>query len=133
MVAVTSGAAVGVDVERVQTLSDLDMLTGTVLAPSERAALDGLADGERTWAFFVTWTRKEALLKATGDGLGLGPGGVVFGPPSGPPRLDRWPSDAPDPGPLRLLDLDAGPGHTASLAVLTESPVTPVLVTPVPT
>lgn len=132
VVAVTPGPAVGVDVELVQPLRDLDSLTGTVLAPSERAALDGMAYEQRTRAFFVTWTRKEALLKATGDGLGLGADQVVFGPAYGPPRLDRWPAGAPHPGPVRLLDLDAGPGHTASLAVLTGAPVTVTLATEIP-
>lgn len=133
VVAVTPGPAVGVDVELVQPLRDLDSLTGTVLAPSERAALDGMAHEQRTHAFFVTWTRKEALLKATGDGLGLGADQVVFGAAYGPPRLDRWPAGAPHPGPVRLLDLDAGPGHTASLAVLTDAPLTVTLATEVPT
>jgi 4'-phosphopantetheinyl transferase len=75
IVAIARGREVGVDVERVRF--PLPELAGVrrYLAPGERAAIDareGLAQAE---AFFRAWTRKEALLKATGEGIGgLGPG-----------------------------------------------------------
>lgn len=58
-VAVTSGGAVGIDVER----SDAPVVDW-VLAPAERAVV-ALDPG----AFARVWTAKEALLKATGEGV----------------------------------------------------------------
>lgn len=65
---------VGVDVEAVRRTS-ADRLAAAVLAPAERQHLAPLAPGEdgpgpRDRAFLRCWTRKEAVLKAVGVGLG---------------------------------------------------------------
>lgn len=113
-VAVTRGAAVGVDVEqaaRPQRVVDLERY---VLSDGERAALPG---GSRLRDFLVAWTRKEAVTKATGDGLGVSFRQVVLSPPGEPPAVIAWPY--PDPPELvSLFDLDAAPGYVAALAVL---------------
>ena len=68
----------------------------------------------------VAWARKEAVTKATGDGLNAPFSQIVVAavPDSaGPPRVTSWPyPQAPDS--VCLLDLDAGPGYVAALAVL---------------
>jgi 4'-phosphopantetheinyl transferase len=64
-VAVRPNGVVGLDVEQVRDVADLAALVEHVHSPIERARE---AVPDRT-AFFRTWTRKEALLKATGDGL----------------------------------------------------------------
>lgn len=69
----------GVDLERIRELPDRDELVETVMTGSERAAFADLPAGRRTRAFFTAWTRKEAFLKATGDGLFRDPREVQAG------------------------------------------------------
>lgn len=60
---------IGVDVERVRSLSDMDAMSHTIFNPEEQAQLrmaDGAINVER---FYWGWTRKEACLKAIGVGL----------------------------------------------------------------
>lgn len=63
---------VGVDVETLTVAGDEDLadLADLVLHPSERAGFDGAGCATRPRAFLRLWTRKEAVLKARGEGLG---------------------------------------------------------------
>ena len=67
--AVARGRELGVDVEQIRALDDLDGLADQVFSPRERAALARLRGGDRVRGFFDGWTRKEAYVKALGDGL----------------------------------------------------------------
>jgi 4'-phosphopantetheinyl transferase len=69
LVALSLGREVGVDVERVRPLDDLDGFVARYLSPLERETLSRVTAGDRLRAFFETWTLKEAYLKACGDGL----------------------------------------------------------------
>lgn len=114
-VAVTAAGPVGVDVERIAEV-DTDGLGAHVLASGEAAAVRDLRD------FFVYWTRKEAVLKATGEGLRVPMHQVLVGRADGPAELLGHPQR---PG-LRaaMFDLLPDDGHVAALAVLGErSPV----------
>jgi len=74
------GNAVGVDVERRdRTISaDLGDLARRVCGPDEARALTNLETGGINRERFIrAWTRKEAVTKATGDGLRLDPRTVV--------------------------------------------------------
>lgn len=67
--AVTPAGAVGVDLECVQPLSDLEMLLNSCLSPSERSTLETFPATLRLESFYRYWTCKEAYLKAIGVGL----------------------------------------------------------------
>lgn len=69
LIAVTQAAAVGVDVERIRPMPDAVGIAERFFSPRELAALRGVAPAARDAAFFRLWTRKEAWLKATGDGI----------------------------------------------------------------
>lgn len=69
VLAIAHQSEIGVDVEYMRALDDLDLLAQTVLSSAEVAALNRLAIEQRPQAFYQWWTRKEAYLKATGRGL----------------------------------------------------------------
>ena len=61
---------VGIDIEAVRVLRDADQLADRFFSPAERAAYRALRPAQRTLGFFNCWTRKEAFIKAQGEGLG---------------------------------------------------------------
>lgn len=60
---------VGVDVEQIRALPDMDGIVHRFFCPEEVSQFTLLPPAERENAFFHCWTRKEAYLKATGNGL----------------------------------------------------------------
>lgn len=60
---------VGVDVERLRVIEDADRVAERAFSPYERRAYRALSEGERPLGFLTCWTRKEAFIKATGQGL----------------------------------------------------------------
>jgi len=69
LIALTSGRAVGVDIEQIRPIPDFASMAGQAFARQEIEALAGLPEEQHLRAFFACWTRKEAYLKALGDGL----------------------------------------------------------------
>ena len=65
----TRGRRIGVDVERIRADFRLDEVAERFFSVAERAALNDLPMGARHAAFFRIWTRKEAYIKARGEGL----------------------------------------------------------------
>jgi 4'-phosphopantetheinyl transferase len=106
VVAMTRLAPVGVDVEEVRAV-DVDALAGLVLGPAAPEDVAG---------FHVVWCRKEAVVKATGDGLHADLRAVRVSPAAEPARLLSYP-DRPDLE-ATLTDLRPGPGYAGALAVL---------------
>jgi len=67
--AITSENEVGLDIEQIRQISDVDSLANRVMSPTELTQWTGLAEADRFTKFFACWTRKEAFLKATGEGI----------------------------------------------------------------
>ncbi|AWJ86972.1 4-phosphopantetheinyl transferase (plasmid) [Azospirillum sp. TSH58] len=82
----------GVDVERLRSVPDAAGIAERFFAPEERAAFAALPDALRDEAFLNGWTRKEAFIKATGQGLST--------------PLDRFAVELVPGRPARLLGLD---------------------------
>ncbi len=101
LVAVACEREVGVDVERISHERRIDTIAEQLFAPGENARLRALPQSQRVEAFYRQWARKEAYLKATGEGLG------------GLEQLDLC---RPLEG-YALYDVDVGPGHAGALAV----------------
>jgi 4'-phosphopantetheinyl transferase len=70
LVAIAFRREVGVDVEQIRDLDYLQLAAHS-FAPSEAAALSALPTAWQATGFFNCWTRKEAYIKARGDGLAL--------------------------------------------------------------
>lgn len=110
LVGVTRGAAIGVDVERVRATDDMAALVRQCFSVAEQREFDALPQAERCRAFFKGWTRKEAFIKAIGDGLSYPLDSFdVSLAPQGPARLlaiggsnrqaAEWTMDALEPAP----------------------------------
>lgn len=67
--AITLGREIGVDVEQMRPLDDMLRLAQTTFSAAEYAVLARVPIDQRQEAFFNAWTRKEAYIKALGDGL----------------------------------------------------------------
>ncbi|MGK5110464.1 MULTISPECIES: 4'-phosphopantetheinyl transferase family protein [unclassified Geodermatophilus] len=91
VLAVASGARVGVDVERVRAVRLEDAAAEGWLGAAERAAIAGFPAGERAVVLTRCWTQKEAVLKGLGVGLRTAPHTVVT-PSAGraPGRIGDW-------------------------------------------
>ncbi|MFO1361047.1 MAG: 4'-phosphopantetheinyl transferase superfamily protein [Burkholderiales bacterium] len=116
LVAVSRGLEVGVDVERVRALDDLEGFAARYFSPRECAALAQIAASDRLRAFFETWTLKEAYLKACGDGLAraLDAFDVTVG--AAQPRLLAVRDRPGDEARWKFERIDSGPGHAAAIA-----------------
>ncbi|GAA1156407.1 4'-phosphopantetheinyl transferase superfamily protein [Kribbella jejuensis] len=89
---------VGLDVERVDPELDVDGVAAVVLGAHELHELSRRTGIEKVRAFTESWTRKEAALKATGEGL-------------------RGDLKASLPDGIQVVQVDVGPNHRAALAV----------------
>lgn len=117
LLAFTRGRALGVDVERRRTIDELDALARHSFSPAELAAWRALPAPDQPEAFFRCWARKEAFIKATGEGIAQLAEFDVELRPGEPPRLLRTP-DPPDAPPRwSIHDLPELPDHAAALVV----------------
>ncbi|MGC2060966.1 MAG: 4'-phosphopantetheinyl transferase superfamily protein [Candidatus Sulfotelmatobacter sp.] len=62
---------IGVDVEQIRRDFDVESIAERFFSVSEREQLAALPEFEKVDAFFRCWTRKEAYIKAIGEGLSL--------------------------------------------------------------
>ena len=69
--AISRSCQLGVDIECLNRDIDWHGLGRRFFTSSESTALQHLSVSNRRRAFFACWTRKEAIIKATGDGLSL--------------------------------------------------------------
>lgn len=71
LLAFTRKRDIGVDVEKLRPQTDALKLAERFFSVRERDALRSLSGDELHTAFFRCWTRKEAYIKAKGEGLSL--------------------------------------------------------------
>ncbi|HMQ35120.1 MAG TPA: 4'-phosphopantetheinyl transferase superfamily protein [Chloroflexaceae bacterium] len=116
LVVVARGRRVGVDVERVRDDFAYAPLLPDIFSPRERRAIAELPEERRRRAFFEGWARKEAYLKARGDGLSVPPSQVEVAMAPGERAPLRLPPDDAG-GPWALAPLDAGDGYAAAVVV----------------
>ncbi len=115
--AFTHNLEVGVDVELLRPLADLGGVVDLTLAPAEAADLQLIPTRDRAAAFFACWTRKEAYLKASGNGLGSPREVAVTLRPGAPERLVSVQGAPDEPGRWELASFEPRPGYVAAVAV----------------
>lgn len=69
LIALATGRAVGVDIERIRPMPDFGSVAEGYFSGVERRAIMACPESDRLRAFFSCWTRKEAFMKATGEGM----------------------------------------------------------------
>lgn len=94
--ALSWGCEVGIDVEAIRPLADADAVAARFFSRPEHAAYRALDPRDRPLGFFQCWTRKEAFIKALGEGL------------SHP--LDSFDVSLAPGAPAELLRVEAVPG-----------------------
>jgi 4'-phosphopantetheinyl transferase len=67
--AFASRADIGIDVEAIRTVEDADRIAAIAFSRLEYETYERLPVADKAIAFLNCWTRKEALVKATGHGL----------------------------------------------------------------
>jgi len=107
ILAISRGVEVGVDVEAIRAIDDLDRLARRFMSVSERAALAARPATRRQAGWFDCWTRKEAYVKGSGAGLSLPLAGVeVWSGDERPVTVAGW----------RVLNIRVAPGFAAAVA-----------------
>lgn len=118
LIAVSRGREVGVDIECARRDNSNAEVARRFFSAREVAALEMLPESERARAFFDCWARKEAYVKARGEGLSvpLDRFSVSVAPrepaafvefEGGPAESERW----------SLRELSVGPDYAAAVVV----------------
>ena len=118
LLAVTRGLIVGVDIEWIKAEFATEDIAEHFFSPIEVQTLQALPADQRAEAFFSCWTRKEAYIKALGEGLSvpLDRFAVAFAPglPAAllhvkvdPTELKRW----------SMYNIEVSEGYKAALVV----------------
>ena len=102
------GREVGIDVEAVRMIRDADAIAARSFSRRENEAYRALDPRDRLLGFFNCWTRKEAFVKALGDGLSL--------------PLDRFEVSLAPGEPARILRVGHTPGADCGWRLASFSP-----------
>jgi 4'-phosphopantetheinyl transferase len=94
--AISSGREIGIDVEAVRVIRDADDIAARFFSRRENEAYLDLDPRDRPLGFFNCWTRKEAFIKALGDGLHY--------------PLDRFDVSLAPGEPATILNVESIPG-----------------------
>lgn len=117
--AISETADLGCDIEAFRFVEE--GVAERFFAPAEHAARLALPEAERQAAFFRIWTRKEAVVKAIGDGLSIPLDAFDVTIDAGtPPRMTRLDPAHGVAAEWRLAHLDLGPAMVGALAIRAE-------------
>ena len=115
--AFTLDCGIGVDVEPIRPMPDIEDVAKRFFCAEETEELMSLPEGQREHGFFLCWTRKEAYIKATGDGLSTPLDAFrVTLRPGAPANLVHLQRDYRAAEAWTLQDLTSAPGYAAALA-----------------
>jgi 4'-phosphopantetheinyl transferase len=118
LLAVTRNKRIGVDIEQIRPLDDYASIAKHTFSKKESTTLLSLPEDLHLPAFFACWTRKEAFIKATGEGLShpLDQFDVSVRPEVLEVDLNTGP-DVEEAAPWSIQSLYPGNGYIGALAV----------------
>ena len=118
LIAIANGRAVGIDVEEIRNDFEAEEIAARFFSPSEQRDLGTFAGRVKIEAFYNCWTRKEAYVKARGEGLSLPLDQFdVSLRPGEPARLIATRPDSAEARRWQLIALDVADGYRAALVV----------------
>ena len=116
--AITYEREVGVDLERIRFIAEAEQIIDLYFSAREKVVFHALATHEKREALFTWWTRKEAYLKASGEGLTETLNQIdVSLTPGEPARLLSIGGDVQEAARWSLRELRPASGFAAALAV----------------
>lgn len=113
----TLNQQLGIDIEQIRQIDDMPTVAQYSFAPGEFRRWQALPADQKTRAFYRCWTRKEAYLKAVGEGIAqrLQKFEVAFEPGAAPAILNGA------EGPWTIIDTSREP-YAAAIACDAENP-----------
>lgn len=96
LIATSKSHSVGVDLERLRPFPELETVAARYLDPTEAAAVLRHTGAGCERAFFASWTRHEAVLKAAGIGIGRTTASTAI--------------------PCSVAEIEVAPGYAAAVA-----------------
>lgn len=115
--AFTIGCEIGVDIEEIRTTTNMEGICARFFCAEEAGELLSLPELERERAFFLCWTRKEAYVKAIGEGFSAPLDSFrVTLRPDDPPRLIHVLRDTAAAEAWALHSLDVAAEYAGALA-----------------
>jgi 4'-phosphopantetheinyl transferase len=117
LLAVTCNREVGVDIEYIRPNLVDEQIAERFFSPREVGVLRSLEPDLQKEAFFVCWTRKEAFIKAKGQGLSIPLNSFdVSLSPDEPAELLQTREDPSEAGRWKLQALEPQPGYKGTVA-----------------
>ena len=118
LIALMRGKSIGIDLEYCKYIPDADEVVTRYFSPGEISQYFQLSSEDRICAFYRGWTRKEAFIKAIGNGLSYPLNSFsVSLLPDEPARLINLEGDATAPNRWQIKDLSPEKDYEAALAV----------------
>jgi len=114
--AFSGGGELGVDIEKIHPVPEIDEISGCFFSPDECRRLTARLE-EKQARFFEFWTCKEAVIKASGFGMGFPTREFTVDLDGAGPRLKAAPFDLTLGKACRLALLQPGEGYRGALAV----------------
>lgn len=116
LVGVARGTEIGVDIEKIREGRDLENIAARFFSLAEESALARLSEEEYLPAFYRCWSRKEAVIKALGEGLACPLHSFDVSIGDHDPRLIEFRRPGIDAGRWTMLQVDLHPGYAAAAA-----------------
>jgi 4'-phosphopantetheinyl transferase len=116
VIAVSGAGDLGVDIECTTRTVDFEGLADRFFSPVESSELRALPASGRRQAFYNCWTRKEAYIKATGDGLACPLQSFAVTLQAAAPPAFRW-IEGDAAAQWRLFAFSPGPAYVGAAAI----------------
>jgi 4'-phosphopantetheinyl transferase len=116
--ALADGRDIGVDIERLDTRRDHDGIADRFFSAGESEALSMIPEKVRAHAFTQLWVRKEAFLKARGQGLFMSLDEVEISVGHEAPRIIAVSGESAGCASWFIADIEADPNYAAAVVAL---------------